>query len=415
MATSELKPLPYSVEAEQFILGCILAYGKGGEELSPQDFYWTEHQTIFKAIQNLWSKNIEPDIVSVINELGDKLPEVGGESYLMQLAMSIPTSVNLPYYIRVVKEKSVLRHAFELGEKIQDSALSGDLDTIRQIGSELSSLYIDESEKPFGETLTEDDYKRLAESKRWTSDNLSKLTYFIPFMRGENIYIAGRTSTGKTQIALNLALSFLFQGAKVGYLSMELGREQLLLRLINWEFGDELSKISQGTPLANINLKDKKWWDAGMAIINQDVFKNFYFVEEYSDLSDIENWIESHNFDVVFIDYIQLIKTKTRSSRNEEMEYIARELRRLSKKRCIVILSQFNRAKEEDETEIDLSRLRDSGALEQTATSVVLIRRDKDEINKFYYAVAKNQTLGVLSNGWKKMVLTPSGKFKEDF
>jgi hypothetical protein len=154
-----------------------------------------------------------------------------------------------------------------------------------------------------------------------------------------------------------------------------------------------------------------------MAIIKQDFYKNFYFTEEYFDLEDIENWIEGHSFDVVFIDYVQLIKTKYGSNRNEQIEYIARELRRLSKKRCIVVLSQFNRVRNEDEDEIDLSRLRDSGALEQTATSIVLIRRDQDEFNRFFYAVAKNQTfgLGALTNGWKRMILMPSGKFKEDF
>jgi replicative DNA helicase len=414
MDTSKIKPLPYSIEAEQFVLGSILIDGKGAETLKPEDFYQIEHQIIFQAIKNLWQKNIMPDILTVMNELGEKLKEVGGETYLVQLASAIPSTVNLPYYARIVKEKSILRQAFALGEKVQRLALQEDIEGIRQIGWQLSGLYVEEAEKPFGETLTEEDYQRLAESKRWTSENLPKLTYYVPFMRGENVYIAGRTSTGKTQIALNLALSFLFQGAKIGYLSMELGREQLLLRLINWEFGDELSRLSRGTPLANINLKDKKWWDAGMAIIKQDAFRNFYFVEEYSDLADIEGWIETHNFDVVFIDYIQLIRTRKGGNRNEEMEHIARELRRLSKKRCIVVLSQFNRAKEEDETEIDLSRLRDSGALEQTATSIILIRRDRDEIDKFYYAVAKNQTLGVLSNGWKRMELTPSGKFKEE-
>jgi len=415
-----LEELPHDTQAEQSVIGAILIEGQGAEILTAEDFYHIEHQKIFKVIEELRKRGQVVDLVLLNSELAKQglLEEVGGTSYLMQLAGSVPNASNIDYYARIVKEKAVLRKAIALAEQITKTAFEGDINNTRRLGMQVSGLYIDALEKPFNEVFTEEDYIRISQTKRWTSENLYKLTHYVPFMRGENIYIAGKTSTGKTQIALNLAIGFLQQGAKVGYLSMELGREQLLLRLINWETGDDLKQIAENDKrLVNIDLRQKNWWELGMAIIKQDFYKNFYFTEEYFDLDDIENWIESHSFDVVFIDYVQLIKTRYGSNRNEQIEYIARELRRLSKKRCIVVLSQFNRARNEDEDEIDLSRLRDSGALEQTATSIVLIRRDQDEFNRFYYAVAKNQTfgLGALTNGWKRMILLPSGKFKEDF
>jgi replicative DNA helicase len=408
------KELPHDTLAEQSILGIILSESER-IDLQVSDFYHIEHQKIFKAMKNLWDRGVLPDIVTVSDELkkSGELEEIGGITYLMNLAKNAIGFSNLEYYVKIVREKSALRKAFELSEKITNSVYNNDLESVRGLGMQIANLYASEVEKPFSETFTPEDYERLASTKRWTS-HIEKMTRFVPFMRGENIYLAGKTSTGKTQLALNLAWDFVAQGAKVGYVSMELGREQLLIRLINWELGDDANSIMGEWRLAQIDLRDKHWWNIGMQIITQEQYKNFYFTEEIYYLEDLESWVEGHKFDVVFIDYIQLLKSTHKfNSRNEELEYIARELRRISKKHCVVILSQFNRYREEDEAEIDLSRLRDSGALEQTATSVILIRRDQDEPHNFFYAVAKNQTFGTLSNGWKKLELLPSGRFKE--
>jgi replicative DNA helicase len=125
------------------------------------------------------------------------------------------------------------------------------------------------------------------------------------------------------------------------------------------------------------------------------------------------SWINAHDLDVVFVDYLQMMHDKTfRGSRNDELGNIAREFRKMSINRCFVVLSQFNRSREEED-EIDMSRIRDSGEIEQTSTSVILIRRDKKEKEKFYYAVAKNQSNGKLTYGWVPLSFETGGKFKE--
>jgi replicative DNA helicase len=318
----------------------------------------------------------------------------------------MPNAVNISYYARIVKKNSIARQMMAKGEQIFDLANSLELDEARKIAGEIVLMNENNNDKPFSETFNEEDFKRLSETKRFSSQNLKTLTYYMPFMRGENIYIAGKTSTGKTQLALNLALSFLEQGATIGYISMEVGREQLLIRLLNWEFGKE------GIRLSDIDIRKKEWWGTGMALIKQEKFKRFYFTEDFNKLQDIISWIEAHHFDVVFIDYIQLIKANTGKNRVEELGDIAKEFRRLSKKRCMVILSQFNRQRDEDEEDIDISRIRDSGEIEQTATGIILVRRDRQETDQFYYAIAKNQTYGTLSY-WKKIELKPNGEFME--
>jgi len=394
------------IQAEQSVLGGLLIEPENLKilYLVPEDFYKKIHQNIYTAMLELSKKQIPIDLTTVISEMKEEKTLMTGDvAYLAQLAMIVPNAVNIAYYARIVKRDSIRRQIILRGVKLAEGLA---LEDARQIAGEILNLNESIDDRPFSEVFNEDDFERLSKSKRFYSDNLHLLTHYLPFVRGENIYIAGKTSTGKTQLALNLAISFLKQGASVGYVSMEIGREQLLIRLLNWEVGGQVK-------LSDIDIRDRQWWDAGMALIKEGRFKQFYFTEEYNKLEDIVSWIEAHNFDIVFIDYIQLIRYEGRN-RVEELGEIAKEFRRLSKKRCMVILSQFNRQRDEDEEEIDLSRIRDSGEIEQTATGVILIRRDKKDMNQFYYAIAKNQTVGTLTL-WKSMTLQPNGEFKEDF
>jgi len=406
----KLKIPPYSIEAEQSVLGALLIDSKEIESLplGPLDFYQEEHREIFRAMTALVKKGIPIDIVSVAVKLKDagKLEFTGGISYLMRLADSVPTALNVSYYAKLVRRDSISRQMEVMGEKISDLAGRLEFEDARKVAREIVLLNENVDNKPFSDTFNQEDFERLSESRRFFSSDLHNLTFYLPFMRGENIYIAGKTSTGKTQLALNLVLSFLDKGASVGYISMELGREQLLIRLLNWEFGNEQIRLS------DIDIRQKAWWDMGLTLIKQDRFKKFFFIEQYNKLSDIVAWIESHQFDVVFIDYAQLIRSGTGRNRVEEMGESARELRQLSKKRCVVVLSQFNRFRDENEEDIDLSRIRDSGEIEQVSTGIVLIRRDKKDMNQFYYCVAKNQTYGTLSF-WKRIDLSSNGRFKE--
>jgi replicative DNA helicase len=422
----KLEPLPYSTEAEQFVLGCILIDGVGGEELKPEDFYHPEHQEIFKAIQTVRSQNLPPDIVTVTDELtkNGKLDSIGGVTYVMDLTMQIPTTVNLSYYVKIVKDNSIKRQAILLGEKISETVLTGDLEEAKKLSSALSEITTGSKAKSLGEimreTFTDENFQKIKDIKKWTSEPLEKLTQLVPFTVGENIYIAGRTGQGKTQMAITLGLSFAQQGAKVTYISLEIGIWQLIRRILNYELGEGLDRTGQS--LARIDFQDKQWWEIGKQIAhNEKLLDNFYYTEDYFNLQDITDYIESNPFDVVFVDYIQNIQVGNGKTRNDELEYTAREFRRLSKKRCMVVLSQFNRESNKDDNdedrEIDLSRLRGSGGLEQSATSVILIRRDKDDWQQFYYAIAKNQTygLGALTKGWKSVKLEPNGVMKEDF
>jgi len=407
----KLVSLPYLLEAEQYVLASILIDQKAISEvlsvLNPKDFYRDEHRYIFEAMKMLYQENIPIDVITVFEKLKEmKQAEfAGGLSYLTDLFGSIPNSLNAWYYAKIVREKSLLRQAVQKGMEIAELGAREDLEGIKEKAQEIQNLNLT-SDTPLSELYTEEDLERLRNSKRFFCKNLRNLTYKLPFMKGEVIYIAGQTSTGKTQVALNLAMSFLKDGAKVGYVSMELSKEQLLIRLLNWEFGNEQVRLS------SIDIRNSEWFRMGQQLVKQDKFKNFYFRQDLSELWEISGWIETHNFDVVFIDYIQMIYLGQRvENRNYELGKVAREFRRLSRGRCMVIMSQFNRKRFGDDEE-DLSRIRDSGEIEQTSTGIIFIQRKKDTDGVFQYSVRKNQTYGILS-GWLDIKLMPNGELKE--
>ena len=407
----KLVSLPYLLEAEQYVLASILIDQKAISEvlsvLNPKDIYRDEHRYIFEAMKMLYQENIPIDVITVFEKLKEmKQAEfAGGLSYLTSLFGSIPNSLNAWYYAKIVREKSLLRQAVQKGMEIAELGAREDLEGIKEKAQEIQNLNLT-SDTPLSELYTEEDLERLRNSKRFFCKNLRNLTYKLPFMKGEVIYIAGQTSTGKTQVALNLAMSFLKDGAKVGYVSMELSKEQLLIRLLNWEFGNEQVRLS------SIDIRNSEWFRMGQQLVKQDKFKNFYFRQDLSELGEISGWIETHNFDVVFIDYIQMIYLGQRvENRNYELGKVAREFRRLSRGRCMVIMSQFNRKRFGDDEE-DLSRIRDSGEIEQTSTGIIFIQRKKDTDGVFQYSVRKNQTYGILS-GWLDIKLMPNGELKE--
>ncbi|MGC8722143.1 MAG: replicative DNA helicase [Caldisericaceae bacterium] len=403
--------MAYSKEAEQSVLGSILLDQKAILEamrvINEDDFSREEHQFIFKAMKLLWQEGVPIDIVTVFEKLKEMKQNefAGGYTYLAGLLGSVPSVVNIWYYAKIVREKSIARKAGKIGLEIVELSAKEDLDGIKDKAIELQNLNL-KNDIPFKDLFTDEDLERLRDSKRYFSKNLHNLTYRLPFMNGEVIYIAGRTSAGKTQMALNLAMSFLDEGASVGYVSMEVSKEQLLVRLLNWEFGGEHVRLS------DIDIRNPETFRLGQKLVAQDKFNNFYFRQDMNELGEISAWIETHNFDVVFIDYIQMIYFgKKVENRNYELGKVAREFRRLSRGRCMVVMSQFNRSKSGDDEE-DLSRIRDSGEIEQTSTGIVFVQSKKDADGVFQYSIRKNQTYGVLS-GWIDLKLLPNGELKE--
>jgi replicative DNA helicase len=407
---------PHSIEAEQFVLVAVLI----DKEIIPQilavletdDFYREEHQAIFQAVLDAVADHNPVDILSVSEKLKkrDQLEFIGGIRYLANLSTSVPNTANAFYYAKKIREKAILRNAGKYAVQIEEKVADGDIEEIRSLAQNIISLQVPENDIPFSETFTEEDFRVLSKSKRWYSKHLRVISNKVPFMRGEDIIIAGKTSTGKTQLALNFAMDFVEQGAKVAYVSMEMGKIQMLIRLLNWEYGSEKRSL-----LTDIDLKQKEWQEMAKAMFSQKKYKNFFFYERSNDIAEIVSWIRNVRPDIVFLDYIQMIRSSDGKNfgRNYEIGVVARMIRQeISKERCVVVMSQMNRLKVDQP---DLSQIRDSGEIEQTATSVLFIDRPDIDTDywKFRVRVMKNQTFGAVS-GWIDLFLKPDGEFVEE-
>jgi replicative DNA helicase len=402
----KIRELPHSTEAEQALIGATLIEDKG-IALSPADFYQPEHQKIWATILNLRESGKPADFVLVADTLRKegKLKEAGGLSYIKTLAEGVPTTENAEYYASVVKEKAVARELIKKGEELQRLGYQEELDKAKELAHDIEDIALFEKDDSFGELFDENFYKRVTNLKRWYSKTLRRITNIIPFTRGEDIVIAGDTSHGKTQLALNLAFTFLEEGADVGYISLEMGKIQLAKRMVNWEYAGSETLL----PVLDFAKPDIQ----GMlkALTDLEPYKShFHFYERSRQYNDILRWIDAHHFDIVFIDYIQNISLDRPMREYEKISLIAKMIRTdVSKKRCTVVMSQLHRREDEEPT---LNSLRGSGAIEESASSVILLWKDSENAVVTKYKIAKNQTTGVVS-GWRRLKLQPNGAFVE--
>ena len=402
------------LDYEQLLLGGLLTGGDFAEVsfLQPEDFSKTIHQVIFKAMENLYRKNKPLDIALILEEchkIGRSL-SIDEEKYLAYLMFNSLGFPNDRIYAEKIKYASNKDKAVSLAGKIARDLTAGkivdkdEFGKAKEYAEKIEDLAVTQN-TAFPEVVSKIDFKELAKVKRYRSKRLSTLTDYVPFTKNEVVYIAGRSSMGKSQFAINLMEDFLEQGAKVLYVSLEMGVEQFLLRLVAWDYAND------GLPIWEINIRDTQWKQSIDLMMKQEKYKGLFFVDNVVDIRDIVSKITGCDADVAIVDYIQLVRAKG-ENRNMELEYIAGEFRRLSRNRLMIVLSQLSRRSLKDDNEMSLEDLRGSGGLEQTASSVIGIKRDKDDKKKFAYKVLKNQTLGRLSD-WIEMHLDGSGRFFE--
>jgi replicative DNA helicase len=341
----------------------------------------------------------------------------GGSQYLFELMDAIPSVVNLEAYIEVIKEKSVER---ELLKKMQD--ISNKILDHKLPFNEM----IDETEKEISEVLNKrktvdliridtatDKVLDIVEAnKNRESDgltgldtgfkSLNKLTF--GFQNGELIILAARPGIGKSALALNFATNACETAdAHVAYFSLEMGIDQLLMRLYASHSGLTLNKIRSG------KLNDAEMAALYTAKNKLDRF-NMYLDETGS--TGVEELItvcrklkRDNKLDFVIIDYLQLLSTIKKSmNRVEEVSKISRQLKMMARELQVPVLalSQLSRdiEKREDKRPV-LSDLRESGSIEQDADIVMFLHResskgDDDTTKKYRNAkteliVAKNR------------------------
>ncbi|AAD36801.1 MULTISPECIES: replicative DNA helicase [Thermotoga] len=394
---------PHNLEAEVAVLGSILidpsVINDVLEILSHEDFYLKKHQHIFRAMEELYDEGKPVDVVSVCDKLQSmgKLEEVGGDLEVAQLAEAVPSSAHALHYAEIVKEKSILRKLIEISRKISESAYM----------EEDVEILLDNAEKmifEISEMKTTKSYDHLRGIMHRVFENLENfreranliepgvLITGLPtgfksldkqttgFHSSDLVIIAARPSMGKTSFALsiarNMAVNF---EIPVGIFSLEMSKEQLAQRLLSMESGVDLYSIRTGY------LDQEKW--ERLTIAASKLYKAPIVVDDESLLdprslrAKARRMKKEYDVKAIFVDYLQLMHLKGRKeSRQQEISEISRSLKLLARELDIVViaLSQLSRAVEQREDKRPrLSDLRESGAIEQDADTVIFIYREE--------------------------------------
>jgi replicative DNA helicase len=391
------KTPPHSLEAEKTVLGGILLNNENLNPvlsiISPEDFYKDTNRKIIDKVIFLVDKGLPVDVVTLSEELQKegRLEEIGGASYLSSLMDGVPKSLNIEFYARIIKEKSLFRQLILSSAKIISSSFEQKEDA-DQLLDEAQAAIIEVAEQRIKPGFvpvsmlappTLDMIKALHDRKETVIGipsgfrDLDGLT--SGFHNSEFIVIAARPSMGKTALSLNISQ---YAGLKtdyaVGFFSLEMAKEQVVIRLLCAEAQLDIKKVRTGF------IGEREF--EKLKLSGEVLSRAKIFVDETAALTVMEMKAKARrlkmeqNLDLLFIDYIQLMRTGGRfENRTQEMSYISRSLKELAKeiKIPVVGISQLSRAPERGRREPipQLSDLRESGAIEQDADVVIFIYR----------------------------------------
>ncbi|AIY80961.1 replicative DNA helicase [Clostridium botulinum 202F] len=393
-----MRTLPQSIEAEQSVIGSMIidksAIAKVLESLEEEDFYRDGHKVIFRAILDMFRKDMGVDLITLLENLKstEMLERAGGVTYITEISASVPTTANLSSYIKIVEEKSVLRKLIKASTSIIESSYNnqGEVENVLD-GAEKRIFDIAEKKtskdfEPLSDVLERGflEIERLFNNRgeitgvgSGFSDLDSKTS---GFQKGDMILIAARPSMGKTTFALNIAEhAALREGKSVVVFSLEMSKEQLAYKLLCSEANVDMLRLRTG------ELDDKDWENIARA--TGPLSKAKVYIDDTAGVSVMEMRSKcrrlkmEYGIDLIVIDYLQLMSGSTSSdNRQQEVSEISRSIKALAKEmECPVIaLSQLSRAPEQraDHRPM-LSDLRESGSIEQDADIVMFLYRDE--------------------------------------
>src|SRR5580693_923738 len=347
--------LPASIDAERSILGAILldnhAYNEAAERLRADDFALDSHQRIFARMAELIDGGRAVDIVTLAEELAKRkeVESIGGVAYLASLTEGLPRRLSIEEYVRIVKDKSLLRQLINICSTAITRAADQSEEALEVLNAAESSL-LEVTEK--GITRGFSSVHEIVAGSFKTIDNLYKegkavtglATHFEEFDRmtsglqnSELIIIAARPSMGKTALAINIAQNAAIQGGKVvAVFSLEMSKESLLRRMLASEALVDSQKIQTGF----LPKEDK----GKLLSALERLMDSKMFIDDTPGITLPEMRAKARRLrqqegalDLIVIDYLQLMAgtapsgKKSFENRTQEVSSISRGLKALAK------------------------------------------------------------------------------------
>lgn len=392
----------YSKSSEMQVLSALFIDNNSFTEivdfLEPDDFYFSSHKLIYDAMKKLYSSDEPITPITLFEKLKNAAKEIGGVTYLSQIAASGTSSKNIRNYGLIVKEKASNRRLLKdlkiAAQQIEKNVKNYDgiIEDMQNSFNEISptSKKVESMEVILQRYLDLLEKKGKGEIESLTlKTGLKNLDKFIGGLEKQNLVVlAARPSMGKSLVSLSMALNMALKSKlKVAFFHLEMGEAPSVERILSNKALIPMNRLKEGS------IQDEEWIKI-ISCCNELCKADFHMFNELYTLKSIVSQCKRLKYqkglDVVFIDYLQLIETdKTNDNRNLDVSFISRSLKLLAKELNITIiaLSQLSRA---PEARINhrpmLADLRESGAIEQDADLVMFLYRDE-----YYHADSQDQ------------------------
>jgi replicative DNA helicase len=420
---------PQNIEAEQSVLGSILleneAIASVIEVLTPDDFYRNSHKKIFLAMRDLYEKNEPIDLITLTDQIKrkDQLEEIGGASYLSSIVSQIPTSANIIYHSKIVKEKSMLRKLIRTATEIVSMSYEEGTE-VNELLDRAETKVFSLSEKMMRGTLfhvkdilkdTIEKVDRLYNKKELITGlptgftDLDELT--TGFQEGDLVVVGARPGMGKTAFCLNIAAHVGIEiKVPVAIFSMEMSNELVVLRMICSEAEVDSKSVRSG-----YHSKEdyRKLVNAAGRLAEATIFIDDGFNSVLEMRAKARRLKSEHGLGLIIVDYLQLMRGEgSHIAREQVISEISRSMKALAKdlKVPVIVISQLNRSCEQrgDNKRPIIADLRESGAIEQDADTILFLYRDD-------YYKARNAEPGVAELNVAKQRNGPTSVIKFTF
>ncbi len=397
-----MKNIPFNIEAEQSILGCMLLDNemipKVADEIVVGDFYDNKNQILFTSMKNLYNNRITVDFATLNSELQSRntVNQAGGLEYLKTILSCVFTTANIDSYISVLKDAALKRNIIAAATSIVEAGYEGKynssefIDYAERVIFDVARKRRAEAFTPISQVVDNVTEITLLNRTRVDAmtgldtgfDNLNDLT--LGLQNNNLIILAARPAMGKSAFAMNVAMNAAKlnrdkegNSLPVAIFSLEMSQEQILQRIISTESGVHVGKVLSG----KMSTQEMTFFEQ----TNNELKKfNVYFSDTPGvTISDIRarcrKQQQESGLGLVIIDYLQLISgSNSKASRQEEVSDISRSLKLMARELQVpvIALSQLSRKVEErPDKKPMMSDLRESGSIEQDADLIFFLYR----------------------------------------
>ncbi len=432
---SLIRQVPYSLEAEQAVIGSVILDGERLSEITEivkaDDFYVEKHREIYSILQGMYLESKNIDLVTLLNNLvsSGSYDEDNAKNYVKQLCEMVPAVSNIVDYAKIVRDKALLRRLINVTEEISESAYQDTEDVTNIVDSAESKVFALTQGMITSDFVSMHDvileyYKQLDEIMNDPEGANGTPTYYtgldkvlVGMGKGDLILIGARPGMGKTSFALNIASQVaMHQDKSVAIFSLEMSATQLVGRMLSSEARIDSYKLRKG----DISPEEFQ----ALARAATALSKTKIFIDDSSDVTVTRMKAKLRrikNLGLIVIDYLQLMQSdKHTDNRVVEIGDISRNLKIMAKEFGVPVITcaQLSRGPESRTSKKPmLSDLRDSGAIEQDADVVIFLYRDEyykdsednkdkaekpaDNIAEIIVAKNRHGSTGTVKMGWE--------------